>query len=327
MKFGMRECCDVVFKAKYPMQIGKKIFYKGEPVIYFDTLKTSTLEGAATTVYAQGGRGNARLIAWEGDRTLTFTMEDALISQMGIAILTGAGLIEADAENQKPVHSTYTSVVSVAENKIIIADVGEPIALKTKSGADLGCYVMLFDDNGNLACEPFSSLSAKAEITVTEGATSLEIDTQNAELLGTQYTAVVDFYTMKGDGLTQIEITADKFAGNFYIEGSTLYRATSGQDLPAELIIPNGKVQSNFTFTMAGSGDPSTFTFTIDAFPDMVIGESKKTLATIQVFEPSATGDDGKRDQTNSLKEVKEDGSVDLKVEKTEGAEGTEAAG
>ena len=30
-----------------------------EPVLYFDTLKTSSMEGAATTVYAQGGRGNS----------------------------------------------------------------------------------------------------------------------------------------------------------------------------------------------------------------------------------------------------------------------------
>ena len=80
MKFGIREICDVVLKAKAAQKVGNKIFYKHEPVIYFDTLKTSSLEGAATTVYAQGGRGNSRLVAWEGERTVTFTMEDALIS-------------------------------------------------------------------------------------------------------------------------------------------------------------------------------------------------------------------------------------------------------
>ena len=36
------------------MKLGKKQFFKDEPVIYFDTLKTSSLEGAVTTVYAQG---------------------------------------------------------------------------------------------------------------------------------------------------------------------------------------------------------------------------------------------------------------------------------
>ena len=105
MKFGVREICDVVLKAKAAQKIGNKVFYKNEPVLYFDSLKTSSMEGAATTVYAQGGRGNARLVAWEGERTVTFTMEDALISPAGFSILTGAGLVDA---KDKPVimHTT-----------------------------------------------------------------------------------------------------------------------------------------------------------------------------------------------------------------------------
>jgi hypothetical protein len=102
MKFGVREICDVVLKAKAAQKIGNKVFYAGEPVCYFDTLKTSSMEGAATTVYAQGGRGNARLVAWEGERTITFTMEDALISPEGFMILSGAGLV--DASKDKPVY-------------------------------------------------------------------------------------------------------------------------------------------------------------------------------------------------------------------------------
>ena len=66
MKFGVSEICDVVLRAKSTQKIGNKTFEKDEPVIYFDTAKTSTIEGAATTVYAQGGKGNSRLIAWEG---------------------------------------------------------------------------------------------------------------------------------------------------------------------------------------------------------------------------------------------------------------------
>jgi hypothetical protein len=54
--------------------------------------------------------------------------------------------------------------------------------------------------------------------------------------------------------------------------------------MPAEFIIPNCKIQSNFTFTMASSGDPSTFTFTMDAFPDYTrFNKTKKVLAAIQI--------------------------------------------
>ena len=55
MKFGSREVANVVFRAKNKMTLGSRTFYKDEPVLYFDSLKTSGLEGASTTVYAQGG--------------------------------------------------------------------------------------------------------------------------------------------------------------------------------------------------------------------------------------------------------------------------------
>ena len=62
--------------------------------------------------------------------------------------------------------------------------------------------------------------------------------------------------------------------------------------MPAEFIIPNCKVQSNFTFSMASSGDPSTFTFTLDAFPDYTrFDKSKKVLAAIQIIKDAASQD------------------------------------
>lgn len=66
MKFGIREICNVVFRASKAMKIGTQTFSKGQPVLFLDTAKTSTLEGSATSVYATGGRGNTRLVAWEG---------------------------------------------------------------------------------------------------------------------------------------------------------------------------------------------------------------------------------------------------------------------
>jgi hypothetical protein len=63
----------------------------------------------------------------------------------------------------------------------------------------------------------------------------------------------------------------------------------TGQDFPAEFVIPRGKIQSNFTFTMANSGDPSTFTFTIDAFPAYTKFEKgKKVMAALQIIDPEA---------------------------------------
>ena len=58
MRMGVREICDVVFRPLTSVDIGNQHFDAGQPVLYLDTAKTSTLEGAATTVYAQGQIGS-----------------------------------------------------------------------------------------------------------------------------------------------------------------------------------------------------------------------------------------------------------------------------
>ena len=300
MKYGIREICDVVFKAKSTMQVGNKIFYKNEPVIYFDTLKTSTLEGAATTVYAQGGRGNSRLMAWEGERTVTFTMEDALISTVGIMVLTGAGLVEAKAGATLKVHTTETTDDVVVEGSNVTIYVTEKPYVQNDGDY---VYVMALE-NGEVSTEPYipdvnTTPVAKEDDEVHAGKYALTIKTDDdTAKFKPGMPVLVDFYVEHEAGVQQIEITPDKFGGNFYVEASTLFRDTNGVDLPAEFIIPNCKVQSNFTFTMASSGDPSTFTFTCDAFPDYTrFDPTKKVLCAIQTINTSANTE-YKRDKT-----------------------------
>lgn len=166
-QYGIREVCDLEFYA-----LGADGGKKGaDPVFKIDTAKTSTLESATTTVYAQGGKGNPRLIAWEGERTLTFTVEDALISKEGLELLNG-------------------DVTS--DNKITI--------------------------------EP------------------------------------------------------NKFADYYYVEAKSLMRkAVDGKDYLLTIVLPRVKIQSGFTITMAPTGDPSTFSYVMDAFPGKVGTEEAVT--------------------------------------------------
>lgn len=266
MRFGVREICNVVFKAVDTRKIGSKTFAKGEPVIYFDSLKTSTMEQATTTVYAQGGRGNTRLVAWEGEKTLTFTMEDALISEMGLAILSGANLYEANSDD----------ILMVHVSEIIKGD-GE-VSKIPADDENVKFYALELDDNGEVAGTP----------------TVVEITSKKPQGLDADKAYLIDYYTEvagtkeTGTGY-QIDIEPQSFGGNFYIEADTLFRDTNGTDHAAQFVIPNGKIQSNFTLTMASSGDPSTFTFTVDAFPGYVNGDkTKKVMATIQVLKEGA---------------------------------------
>lgn len=572
-QYGVREICDVVFKAKANMTVGNKKFFKGEPVIYFDALKTSTLEGAATTVYATGGRGNSRLIAWEGERTVTFTMEDALISPVGFMLLSGAGLIEAyDGRGQEvgvrqeesvegngeqefefdlnhapsgvvkvsmiPAGGIVTSsklttgdiaidgntiFVSIENNEVIVADTKvagrvqykyevsgeltatemfdalaygnnkyepgttefpftlqhEPIGDITVTGGMIGgnqqtlqeqfdsiiinetdrkqitikfkqgqtatinmalqytyigteqkqvtenieaiadtnsqpsvefelehtpiedtvkiieletdiesnvitvtgaqvsgntvivttekpvnepanviidykyyqdgnaanakviyqhiaetvskdkyneddefevseivasqeqangalIYIMPLK-NGKMFTEPYlgrgdgiSKKVAFAQIyTVIDGTETITYQNEDwEEDFAAADAFLIDYYTPRYENAMQIDITPDSFGGNFYIEASTLFRNTDGVDYPAEFIIPNAKIQSNFTFNMASSGDPSTFTFTCDAFPDYTrFNRTKKVIAALQVIT-AANSEDKYREAT-----------------------------
>ena len=81
MNFGIREVCDLIFT---------KVSGNGPKSFEITSAKMSTIESASTTVYAQGGKGNNRLRAWEGEKTVTFTVEDALITLESFYALTGA---------------------------------------------------------------------------------------------------------------------------------------------------------------------------------------------------------------------------------------------
>lgn len=311
MKFGSREVANVVFRAKNKMTLGSRTFYKDEPVLYFDSLKTSGLEGASTSTYAQGGWGNPRLIAWESDKQLTLTMQDALLSPEGLAILSGADLIAGTKDAPIYVHQTSQIEVKTANTIVLPKGVipcwnggrktGEDTSTTDKyifhKEADIFC--MKLDANGEIAGEP----CVPAGVTVTgineEGTTDLEkygnavatikchADGENVTVdLPVGSVVLVDYYVVKKTGF-QVEITADKFAGNFYIEGETLFRREAdGVDMPAEMVIPNGKIQTNFNFTFSNSGDPAVFDFTIDCFPAYTkFNKTKKVLGLIQVID------------------------------------------
>lgn len=272
MKFGVREIANVVFRAKSAVKIGNKNFKPGQPVLYIDSAKTSTLEGAATTVYAQGGRGNARLIAWEGEKTLTFTVEDALLSPIGLSILSGAGLIGTDDSHPVHVHMSTVAYADADGNIDLTDALGEAETIcKTAP-----LFVVKLEEDGSLTGEI---------------AESVEIDGDGKKITGATEVAngsvMVDYYVVKKAKVSEIQIDAENFAGYYYVEADTLFRRQdNGVDMPANITLPNVKIQSNFTFSMASTGDPSTFTFTMDAMPGYTyFDKTKKVLCVIQVIE------------------------------------------
>lgn len=299
MKFGVRECANIVFRAKQPIRIGTATFQTGQPVLYIDTATTSSMEQATTTVYAQGGRGNARLLAWEGEKTLTFSFTDALLSPIGFAILSGAGLFKrgnGDQGNETGdlVHFHMTSGANLSisgttgtiDLRSAIAEFGTTAQICAE---DAPIYIMETEDDGSLTGKIYSgeiAITSNGIITISNILLDGDSTTANASVM-------VDYYIdLPGKHVYEADITPETFGGNYYVEADTLFRDQhTGKDLPANLTFPNVKLQSNFTMTFAGTGDPSTFDFTMDTFPDYTyFDHTKKVLAVMQIVDSIALG-------------------------------------
>lgn len=235
---------------------------------------------------------NPRLIGWDGEKTLTATIEDALISPESFAILSGAGIVKgtkgnADVDGKKVyTHTTYDLVVEGTGKNLyamLPQDVRDGDTLVVSKEAPI--YATTLDSAG--APKHFLSAVGQTEIFTDKGLTTavtvgdrgvinvdgdadlyFKVTSPNNDYDGSVKdtnwdvapgdTVRLDCYTVHGAGAQELQIDAESFAGYYYIEMDTLFREeATGQDLPAQFIIPRGKIQSNFTFTMANSGDPS----------------------------------------------------------------------
>lgn len=275
MKFGVREVTDIVFRAKYDnQQVGETTYVANYPVLFIDSAKMTSLENAVSTVYAQGGRGNPRLLAWDGDRTATFKFEDSLISNDGLAVLTGSNVVKFT--NQKFRQQYAGTGTSTVAQFIAKATLGIPAGSTLSTAAGLTPTLVTLDSSGDIiGVTTTNSFISAAGITVTPTATG---------------PFLVDFYVEAES--RQLQVEAGKFAGYYYIEANTLFRDTQGVDHPAQITIPKGKIKSNFTLTMSPTGDPSTFAFEIDALPDTTYAvTNKKVLYTLDIGSLNTASD------------------------------------
>ena len=256
---------------------------------------------------------------------MTLTIEDALLSPVSFAMLSGAGLVHGKKSvtgesNPVYVHATYDLVAETVKDKLVAKLTDEE-----RNGAVLiiskeaPVYPVTLDSAGAQA--NFLSAVTEKQVYVLEGEELTAVSTDggtlgaHGEILAPGKTIAFEFakedngdsnldksvkagdtvridcYEVHYDEAYEMQIDAENFAGYYYIEASTLFRdEETGVDLPAEFVIPRGKIQSNFTFTMANSGDPSTFTFTIDCMPAYTkFNKKKKIMATLQVVDQTDT--------------------------------------
>jgi hypothetical protein len=284
MKFGIREITNIVFRTVADSQkFGDLTIAKANtPVALFDSAKTSTVESTVATVYAQGGRGNPRLLAWDGDRVVTFKFEDVIMNKRAVSMLSGANTANSATTKLHLVENS-TFITSNAAGATIFVSLDIPSGASFYTGTNI-FYIDYADQEGTP-----TKLSWTTGIPTTSlfnvSASGLTFNTTLATTSTNAY--LIDYY-VSGQG-TNFTVEAGKFAGYYIIEANTLFRGLDGIDYPAQFTIPRGKLKSNFTFTMSPTGDPSTFTFEVDALPGTTKLISKPVLFQLDIVDGGFT--------------------------------------
>lgn len=233
-RFGVREICDV--KLRKINTDGSP----GEPVLYLESLKVSTLEATTESVKAMGGVGNPTILSWESTKTVNFNCESAVASLEGLALSQGTTV------------TTGAQLIPKKEFVTLAATTGT-VTLEETPSYDDGFFVYESNDG------------------VTIGTA---VDTTVADVSGAVFTkashegqtVIIDYYYTSEATANSFVFNTTGYGDSYYLEAKTLWRRTSdAADIPATIIIPKAKLNTGIEIAMQADGDPSVFSFALEA--------------------------------------------------------------
>jgi hypothetical protein len=205
------------------------------PVLFLDTLKVSTIEQTAEEVYAQGGKGNARLIGWDYNKEINITLQDALFSPASMSAVYGS---YEGSDFRKGVKETKSidRMEKCKAKRSFIVPAGNQNG--TPYEADKTAQAVFYDPN---TMEPYADGTPIAE--------------------GEIFYKFTRSIAYEGQSIgNTIEISADKFPGTYKIVGDTYVRSKeTGEDERFQFIIPQAKMTSEQSITLEADGEPVVF--------------------------------------------------------------------
>lgn len=263
----IKEVANVYFEA-LDDDLGAGV-YKGDIVLFLDTLKVSTIETSAENTTANGGWGNPRLISWDYNKEINLTLEDALISLESLRFMLGGAIKRPKADSAVIVRHTEEVVCTaggiVPKPKDHLTDV------EMTPTATYGHPIRLINLTTGARTQLVVTTASGDPISI-DGTSA--IDFTNPSMLPdaasfTQTTAYGDhirifweeLITSDAGAETAIEVTIspDTFPGSYKVVGDTFMRSEkTGKDEAFQFVINKAKVLSEVTITLEAEGDPST---------------------------------------------------------------------
>ena len=259
-KYAIKEVADVMFY---------ELDSKGAPsapVLYLDTLKTSTLSQSSEVVDARGGKGNVKILSWDTNKELTIEMEDAVYSAKSLGIMFG-GKMRVTGDKQEVLKTLRYSkeAVRLVSNDYLNFEIGDNKLYINKNLVTAFSYQKT---DGTEVADPVPMAPGTVDWTSGDDSSSHK---QKIEFITFD---LLDCTSQAGDraqlggvvnkGVT-IDIGAEFNSNTYYITGDTYARnVASGKDEFLQFIIPKGKVSAeDVSLTMEADGDPATFSMTV----------------------------------------------------------------
>ena len=323
-KYGIKEVANVYFEALEDDP--KSNVYKGDIVLFLDTLKVSTIETTAETTDATGGWGNPKLISWDYGKEITITLEDALISLESLRFMLGGAIHKPKSESSSGAGDGDQVIVRHTEE--VIAGAGGAIPVPTDhitglkyNGTDLPAVqatanhpVRFINYGGGTGSTTagvrtqlvYDSEAASADYTLN-GGEYLKFKNDAMGISTAAYAAEGDHIRIfweevvsgdaNADTAVEVTISPDTFPGTYRVVGDTFMRSQkTGKDEAFQFVIGKAKVQSEVTITLEAEGDPSTFEMTLNVLRDDNERGEKEMMKLIRyggvAADAAAAGDD-----------------------------------
>jgi len=263
-KYGIKEVANVYFEALEDDP--KSNVYKGDIVLFLDTLKVSTIETTAETTDATGGWGNPKLISWDYGKEITITLEDALISLESLRFMLG-GAIHRGTSDKDLVTVRHTEEVVCGANGVVPKPVDHITDAEYTVVATTTAPVRVINlTTGARTQLTEGTIDGTKAITFVNEAMGLAEDgvaTKQGDRLRIFWTETYN-KAADADKAVEVTISPDTFPGTYRVVGDTFMRSqATGKDEAFQFVIGKAKVQSNVTITLEAEGDPSTFEMTL----------------------------------------------------------------
>lgn len=215
-----------------------------KPRVTLKTLKLTEVTTTGETVYAMGGRGNAKIIGFSGNREAKVTIQDAIFDNEAMAMLTG-NLV-----------TTGSKTLQMQEDATVGAD--GIIKLKHKPVGPVSIYPIVA---GALGKE--EAITADEAVAGEDGLFPVtSVANRDAGRVRVYYTATV------ADAKT-ITVTADQFGGTFRLVCDVVVKDEATSEIKyGQFIAPKAKIEDEFTFNFSPEGDPSVLDIPVEILKD-----------------------------------------------------------